>query len=80
MVDYKKVDLTDDISSSDFDEQDTQAAPESINLIDEQAETLKQIFAFGSPKNEDDDDPYLEVGDRQKVPRTLFTFKALIYD
>ena len=49
-------------------------------MIDEQAQILKSIFAFGNPTNEEDDDPYIEVGQKQKVPRTLFTFKALVYD
>lgn len=41
MVDYKKVDSKDDLSSSDFEEHETQATQETFNLIDEQAEILK---------------------------------------
>lgn len=74
-MEYRRV----EDSSSDVEDSDTHTITE-ISLIDSQAEILKQIFSFGQPTNEDDDDPSFEVGDRQKVPRTLFTFKALVYD
>ena len=53
-----------------------------MNLLNEQTAILKSIFSFGQPptENEDDDDAMVEVGDHQKVPRSLFTFKALLYD
>ena len=74
-MDYQKLDE----ASSDFEDSDSPQL-EQINLIDEQAQILKQIFAFGNPSTEDDDDPYIEVGMGQKVLRTLFTFKALVLD
>ena len=77
---YNKLDSTDEVSL-DLDDADNQnGITTQINLIDEQAEILKQIFSFGQNTTEDDGDPIIEVGDHQKVPRTLFTFKALIYD
>ncbi len=52
---------------------------EVISLIDEQVEIFKQIFSFGQATSEDDD-PNIEVGDHQIVPRALFTFKGVVYD
>ena len=72
----------DEIMSSDLDDSDAGMAPDNhINLLSEQTEVLKEIFSFGQPENEDDeDDTTIEVGNNQKMPRTLFTFKALLYD
>lgn len=71
-----------EIMSSDFDDSDAVMASESqINLLREQTDVLKEIFSFGQSENEDDeDDTMIAVGNNQKMPRTLFTFKALLYD
>ena len=79
-MDYQRLNNQQE-SASDFEDSDTSIGNlDKLNLIDEQASILKAIFAFGNPTSEDDDDPYVEVGQKQKVPRTLFTFKALVYD
>lgn len=35
---------------------------------------------FGQQNNDEDDETEIEVGEGQRVARSLFTFKALIYD
>ena len=72
------VDESIEMNFSDMEDMATQET-EIVNLIDEQVEILKQIFNFGL-MTQDDDDPNIEVGDHQIVPRALFTFKAIVYD
>mmetsp|Transcript_4052 Transcript_4052/g.4941 ORF Transcript_4052/g.4941 Transcript_4052/m.4941 type:complete len:105 (+) Transcript_4052:54-368(+) len=67
------------------------SGPPLINLIKTQDEILKSILTFGAsreksaPAGDDggdysDEDPEIEVGDGCFVPRSLFTFKALVFD
>ena len=59
-----------------------------INLIKTQGHILKSVLTFGSFKQGgdsetgdlSDEEQEIEVGDGCFVPRSLFTFKALIFD
>ena len=69
--------------------------PPLINLIRTQDQILKAILTFGTSKGRSaqggsdeaatggdlsDEDQEIEVGDGCYVPRSLFTFKALVFD
>ena len=68
--------------------------PPLINLFRTQEEILKSILTFGTNKGKlasggkvrknkgdfSDDDQEIEVGDGCYVPRSLLTFKALVFD
>ena len=60
-----------------------------INLIATQEQIMKQIFCYGTSKaessakqggDESDEDEEIEVGDGCFIPRSLFTFKVLVFD
>ena len=68
------------------------SGPALIDLIRTQDEILKSILTFGTSREKtapgggdadgdySDEEPEIEVGDGCFVPRSLFTFKALIFD
>ena len=69
------------------------SGPPLINLIRTQDSILKSILTFGASREKSapagdaadggdysDEDPEIEVGDGCYVPRSLFTFKALVFD
>ena len=69
----------------------SRAQPALINLIKTQEQILKSILTFGTQKEKSapageaegdysDEDQEIEVGDGCFVPRSLFTFKALVFD
>lgn len=72
----------------------SRAGPALINLIKTQESILKSILTFGTQKENksapaggdnaegdySDEDQEIEVGDGCFVPRSLFTFKALVFD
>lgn len=83
----------DDASFSDASSRKN--APRLINLIRTQDQILKSILTYGSNKETSkvsgassqhteadysDEEQEIEVGDGCFVPRSLFTFKALIFD
>ena len=60
-----------------------------INLMATQEHLMRQIFCFGTSKGESsskqggeesDEDEEIEVGDGCFIPRSLFTFKVLVFD
>ena len=80
---------------TDGDDISRKNTPKLINLIKTQDQILKTILTYGSNKDTSkqaaqrgeapeadlsDEEQEIEVGDNCFVPRSLFTFKALIFD
>lgn len=77
---------------TDGDDMLQRGGPPLINLIKTQDHILKSILTFGTNKQKSgppagegqgdysDEDQEIEVGDGCFVPRSLFTFKAFIFD
>jgi len=75
---------------TDGDEIAQRGGPPLINLIKTQDRILKSVLTYGTSKeksapsevdgNYSEEDEEIEVGDGCFVPRSLFTFKVLIFD